>query len=467
LEQNYRSTGAIIQAATELISRNRARKGKTLWTDNPQGDRLELFSAPDDRLEAAWVARRIGQLGPAIALEEIAVLYRTNAQSRQMEETFRRESIPHQVVGSVRFYERKEVKDLLAYLKLAANPADDVAFRRVVNTPPRGIGQTTLTLVGEIARATGRPLMEAAAHALEQGLLSTRPAKNLRAFLDYMADLARFGDDQPVVDLIERIIDDVGLEDYLEKLYVGQGADRMENVRALVSAAAEHAEESDQATLQTFLDRSALVSDADEVGGRPGVTLMTIHCAKGLEFSAVFLVGLEENLFPHAMSSGSDEDLEEERRLCYVAMTRARQRLMLTHAHYRRYQGALIPNPPSRFIDEIPEELVVAAASPEDPGFFDRQTPSTGGGRPSGGSSAARAGSRRRRASPARSPKASGPPPDDGYAVGAFVHHPTFGSGQIHQREGSGKHLKLTIHFSDHGTKKILPAYTKLRVQVG
>jgi DNA helicase-2/ATP-dependent DNA helicase PcrA len=197
---------------------------------------------------------------------------------------------------------------------------------------------------------------------------------------------------------------------------------------------------------------------------------MTIHCAKGLEFSAVFLVGLEENLFPHAMSSGSDEDLEEERRLCYVAMTRARERLFLSHAHYRRYQGALMPNPPSRFLDEIPGELVLSAELPAEGFFGDWQTDSASGAKAVHGSSAARAAGRRGRGAPSVSTvKATrgGPVPEDGFAVGAYVQHPRFGGGQILHREGTGKHLKLTIQFSDYGPKKILPAYTKLSVQVG
>jgi DNA helicase-2/ATP-dependent DNA helicase PcrA len=463
LEQNYRSTGTIIEAATQLISHNRLRKGKTLWTENEPGEKLQLFRAPDDRLEAGWVAEKVAEIEHEFPYEEMAVLYRTNAQSRQMEETFRKQGIPHQVVGSVRFYERKEVKDILAYLKLTANPADDVAFRRVVNTPPRGIGETTLRLVDDLARAIGLPLMEAAARALDQDLLSRRPARMLRGFLDLMADMTARADEEPVGDLIERIIDSAGYEAYLDKLYVGQGAERMENVRALVSAAAEHAEESEEATLQSFLDRSALVSDADDVGGRPGVTLMTIHCAKGLEFSVVFMVGLEENLFPHAMSSGSDEDLEEERRLCYVAMTRARRRLLLSHAVYRRYQGTLLPNPPSRFLDEIPPRLI-EETRPGESGFFETWESRPGG---AAGSSAARAAARKRSRRPARLAARGGENPDDGYAIGAHVLHPRFGGGQIVDREGSGKNLKLTIDFSNHGPKKILPAYTKLSVQVG
>ena len=465
LEQNYRSSDTIIRAASAVIAKNVFRKGKTLWTDNDRGDPVELFCASDDRLEAAWVSQRIQQLADSMPLEEIAVLYRTNAQSRQVEEMLRRDRVPYQIVGSVQFYERKEIKDLLAYLKLAANPSDDIAFRRVVNTPTRGIGATTLSRIDDVARGLGLPLMEAAGHALQQGLLPQRAAGRLQEFLDFVTTRMHVADDQPVADLLERLVEDLDYEEYLEKAFAGQGGDRMENVLSLISAAAEYADEVGGGDLQGFLDRSALVAGADEVGERPGVTLMTIHCAKGLEFPAVFLLGLEEELFPHAMASGSDEDIEEERRLCYVAMTRAMKRLFVSHAAVRRVQGALIPHPPSRFLSEIPTDLIQDVSPVRVPGFFD-QTPLGDSGSSGGGSSAARAANRRSTAPP---PVVAGPSrasdAEDGYSVGSRVIHPRFGVGQIVNREGKEKHLKLTIHFSDHGQKKILPAYTKLRVE--
>jgi DNA helicase-2/ATP-dependent DNA helicase PcrA len=455
LEQNYRSSGLIIEAAGTLIANNVYRKGKKLWTANARGEKLELFQAPDDRTEAVWVAQRVKELERSWSYEQMAVLYRTNAQSRLFEEIFRRDDIPYQIVGSVQFYERKEIKDLLAYLKLAANPSDDVAFRRIVNTPPRGLGGTTVRLIEEVARGMGLPLMEAAAHAIDRGLFGVRQEKCLRGFLDFAAEFSRKSDDMPVPELLETLVAGVGYEAYLEKAYAGMVADRMENVRSLISAAAEHAEEAEEATLQNFLDQSALVSDADEVGARPGVTLMTIHCAKGLEFPVVFLTGLEENLFPHAMASGTAEDIEEERRLCYVAMTRAKERLLMSHAVCRRFQGALVPNPQSRFLEELPPNLINESRS-EVEGIFE----------PGTGSSAARAALRKPATPAPVRPAGRIHDPGDGYAVGAHVLHPRFGGGQILDREGSGKHLKLTIHFSDHGQKKILPSYTKLRVQV-
>jgi len=470
LEQNYRSTGTILDAAGAVVANNISRKGKTLWTENPRGEPLDLFRAPDDRAEAIWIARRVRELECDATLEQMAVLYRTNAQSRLLEEIFRRDRIAYQVVGSVQFYARKEVKDLLAYLKLAANPADDVAFRRVVNTPPRGIGATTLAAVASISRAHGTSLMEAAAHAVDQRTVSARACRSLGAFLAMAEEIAARVADGSVAEMLDHLVESVDYESYLEKAYAGLGAERMENVRALVSAAAEYHEEGDDATLQGFLDRSALVAEADNVGARPGVTLMTVHCAKGLEFPVVFLAGLEENLFPHAMSSGSDEDLEEERRLCYVAMTRAQRRLILTQAHFRRVQGTPLPNPASRFIDEIPRKLIREIEPPND--LWGQHDPYAAAPRQqASGSSAARA-ARAARSSAARdTPEAAARKVraamkfDDGFGIGELVRHPHFGSGKILDREGSGKHLKLTIRFVGSSPKKILPAYTRLEIE--
>ena len=466
LEQNYRSSATIIQAAGAVISNNMRRKGKNLWTDNPSGEKIELCRAIDDRGEAAWIARRIVELSREASHEDVAVLYRTNAQSRQIEESLRSAAIPYRVVGSVQFYERREIKDLLAYLKLAVNPADEVAFRRVVNTPSRGIGDSTLETIEQVARMHGDTLLAAATRAMDQGLVSGRAAKGLHAFLQIVAELARRAAQGQVAGLVEYVTEAVQYDAHLARTFPGETEDRAENVRSLVSAAVEYVEETPDASLVGFLDRLALVSDADEVGRGPGVTLMTIHCAKGLEYPVVFLVGLEENLFPHTMSSGSDEDLEEERRLCYVALTRAKRRLLLGCAQFRRIQGALLPNPPSRFLDEIPADLVREVVPPmghtlreswTDRAVDRRSTRYTE-------SSAARVPTQRAQAT--RAQVKSGPAPADGLAPGAWIRHPQFGSGQILEREGDGKNLKLTIFFSDYGQKKILAAYTRLEVRV-
>ncbi len=459
LEQNYRSTGTILDAAGAVVSHNVGRKGKTLWTENPTGDPLELFAAPDDRSEAAWIAARVRQLAADRPLEEFAVLYRTNAQSRLLEEIFRRDGIEHQVIGAVQFYARKEVKDLLAYLKLAANPADDVAFRRIVNTPPRGIGDTTIANLEQIAAERGGSLWAAAEVAADGGRLAGRAGRAIAGFVERIRELGSHAQERPVPELLDGLVEAMGYEAYFDKAYAGLGAERMENVRALVSAAAEYQEEADEPTLQGFLDRSALVSDADDAGRRPGVALLTIHTAKGLEFPVVFLAGLEENLFPHAMSAGTDEDLEEERRLCYVAMTRAKERLVLSHAAFRRVQGVPVPSRPSRFLREIPPRLIREVAPP--PSVWQTFDPHASGAAWGSGSSAARAAVARpvRPRAPAASPATSF---GDGFDVGQLVRHPDFGSGRILGREGSGKHLKLTIDFTRSGPKKILPAYTRL-----
>ena len=466
LEQNYRSSRTIIEAAGAVIANNVYRKGKTLWTENDGGEPLELYRAPDDRLEAVWVSQRARAFESRVPFDEMAVLYRTNAQSRLLEEQFRRDGVPFQIVGSVQFYERKEIKDLLAYLKLAANPADDVAFRRVVNTPPRGIGATTLRVVEEVARGRGSTLLQGAVRALDDGLLPGRSATRMREFLETIAEFARRAADDQVAELVEDVVERIDFESYLERAYAGQGQDRMENVRALVSATVEYVEETERSTLQGFLDRLALVSDADEVGRVPGITLMTIHCAKGLEFSVVFLIGLEENLFPHAMAVGSREDVEEERRLCYVAMTRAKRRLLLAHAQFRRLQGALMPNPPSRFLDEIPGELLRETTDAPAGGYVAEPSAARQGAIVGNASSAARAAARARPVPPSVPRRVAQPAPADGFPIGAFVLHPRFGGGRIVDREGADRALKLTIHFADHGPKKILPAYTQLKVQI-
>jgi len=466
LEQNYRSTGTILDAASGLIANNSERKGKSLWTENARGEKIALFHAPDDRAEATWVARRVQDEAARRPYEDLAVLYRTNAQSRSFEEAFRRDRIPYQVVGAMQFYERKEVKDVLAYLKLAVNPGDDVAFRRIVNVPPRGMGDTTVDAIESEARAQGLPLYEAARRLVDRGALGARASRLLGTFLETTAGFAARAAEEPAALVIEGIVAGVGFEAYLEKSYPGEAFDRMENVRSLVSAAVEYEREVETPTLLGFLDRSALVSDADEVGARPGVTLMTVHNAKGLEFPVVFIAGLEENIFPHSRSRSNDDDIEEERRLCYVAITRARERLFLSRATSRLLQGVPQANAPSRFIEEIPASLLSESGSAA-ASFFDapsRGSGTGGWGEYSYGSSAARAAARR--VQPVAPPRPSDfPAAADGFSVGVRVNHPMFGSGKVLGREGSGTSLKLTIQFTGYGTKRILPAYTQLKTE--
>jgi DNA helicase-2/ATP-dependent DNA helicase PcrA len=460
LEQNYRSTKTILDAAGAIIANNAARKGKTLWTENARGDRIALHVASDDRAEASWVARKIRAEATKRPYEDIAVLYRTNAQSRSFEEVFRRERIPHQVVGAMQFYERKEVKDVLAYLKLAVNPGDDVAFRRIVNVPPRALGDTSVDLIVQAAGASGTTLLAAARRLVADRAIPARAAKSLADFVNLMDGLAARAATEPAAVIVEGVIEATGYEAFLEKSFPGEAGDRMDNVRSLVSAAVEYEREVDDPTLLGFLDRSALVSDADEIGAAPGVTLMTAHNAKGLEFAVVFLAGLEENVFPHSRSRAEADELEEERRLCYVAITRAKERLFLSRAASRLQQGVPVTNEPSRFLDEIPERLLDLDGPPAS-GFFDRPPRGFGDSSWTGGSSAMRVARRRAETASPRPPSDT-PPTPDGFEVGIRVSHPMFGSGKVLDREGSGAGLKLTIQFTGYGTKRILPAYTRL-----
>jgi len=459
LEQNYRSTATILDAAGAVIANNTERKGKTLWTQNARGEKIDLYHAPDDRAEAAWVARGVAEEARTRMYEDIAVLYRTNAQSRPFEEAFRRDRIPYQVVGAMQFYERKEVKDVLAYLKLAVNPGDDVSFRRIVNVPPRGLGDTTVEAIEREAASERVTLLAAARRLVGRGALGARATRQLDLFVTAVSGFAARAAEEPAAVVIEGIVEGIDFAAYLEKSYPGEGFDRMENVRSLVSAAVEYEREVEQPSLLGFLDRSALVSDADEIGARPGVTLMTVHNAKGLEFPVVFLAGLEENVFPHSRSREREDDIEEERRLCYVAITRARERLRLSRALSRLQQGVPQSNEPSRFLDEIPAELLSETGLRVGASFFDPPTRDY-----SFGSSAARTAARRAHA-PTPALPSDFPDAPDGFSVGVKVSHPMFGSGQVLGREGSGKSLKLTIQFAGYGTKRILPAYTQLTTE--
>ena len=529
LERNYRSTKTILKAASAIIEKIDRRHEKRLWTENEEGIPLHYHRARDDRDEAEAVSRIVTSLSDALPSGEIAVLYRTNNQSRLVEEALVRAGIRYRIVGSLRFYERKEIKDLLAYLRLLLTPGDDVSFLRAVNTPPRGIGKTTLDQIAETAAIERISLCEAARRGIAGDDLQARARTAVQGFFETLdrvrartglggsppaqratrADRAGPSDDTrradepgPIVPLLTALIEEAGFRDYLEKAHPGDFEERHANVEALVSAAAEYDEQDPGGGLQGFLDRSSLRSDTDDVQGDTGVTLLTVHSAKGLEFGAVVLTGLEENLFPHARSRESAEELEEERRLCYVAITRAKKRLILTNAVLRRSFGDFVENPPSRFLDELPPKLMTYSESSPwsgvegDPLRSGRSLPeggpprtsSTGGGglwtgiagttspprRPTAGggsmrrfSSARGSGSSGTQDRPAfsRRPVVSVPGlGSDEYAVGRTVTHPMFGRGTILHIEGAGDSLKLTIRFLTSGTRKILPRHTTLVV---
>jgi len=363
LEQNYRSTQTILDAANAIIANNALRKPKALWTEQAGGELVVHYHAEDEHDEGSWLAAEVLRLHRAegaggFAWGEVAVFYRANAQSRAVEEELVRRDIPYKVVGGTRFYDRKEVKDLLAYLRAVANPEDEVSLKRIVNVPRRGVGDTSVDRMDRWAQERGTSFSEALMHAEEAGV-SGKALGGVRVLHELLAELrqeARGATKAPPAQLLEAVLDRTG---YLAEVIAEntvEAAGRVENIEELVGAARE-AEDLDE-----FLEQVSLVSDADEVDGDGSkVTLMTLHTAKGLEYPVVFMIGMEEGVFPHLRSLGEPDELEEERRLAYVGITRARERLYLSHAWCRTLWGQTQYNPPSRFIKEIPEVLVHAA----------------------------------------------------------------------------------------------------------
>jgi DNA helicase-2/ATP-dependent DNA helicase PcrA len=455
LEQNYRSTQFILDAATAVVERNQARRGKRLWTGRGPGRRLGLLAARNAEEEADWVAWQVEQ-----ALEEgadVAVLYRTNAQSRLFEEALQRRGVSYRMVGSLSFYARAEVKDLLAYARLAANPLDSAALSRVINKPARGIGERTLGEVEALARRHQVSVWEALDSGLyaAAGSLSARAVRALQAFRGLVRDLMEDRDRLPLPEFFARILERTG---YLEMLEAEdaearlESGTRLENVQELLNAAREAGQRG--ATLADFLDHASLVSEADSYDERARVTLMTLHCAKGLEFSRVFLVGLEEGRFPHQLSLRDPEALEEERRLCYVGMTRARDQLVLTWARERRRFGdeAAKVSQPSRFLSEIPPALIELMDSPG-PARPWRTKPRTEWETAMN----SRESVERFLQSGRRSPTATSP-----WKLGSQVRHPKYGLGVIVKCEPENGDVKLTISFPGYGLKKIMGQYATL-----
>ncbi len=459
LEENYRSTQVVLDAANGVIAENRGRIGKTLTTRRPGGESVTLVAAADERDEAEWVVRELERRSAAgeWVYGEMAVLYRTNAQSRAMEEAFRRAGVPYRLVGATSFYERREVKDLLAYLRLVANPADDEAFLRAVGVPRRGLGETSLASLSRAASQWGKPLLETARIAQRVPDLRPNVREAFRGFAGLIDGLAGRAETLPPAEVLEQVIRAVDYEAYL--LAEGlEGAERWENVRELVASAAEWSEEvSDDpesgTPLGRFLAEAALFTSADTVeGSEEGVTLMTLHTAKGLEWPLVVLSGLEHGLFPLARSEEQPDGLEEERRLCYVGLTRAKDKLYLTWARARRRGGELRPGILSRFVRAIPPGIVE-----------ERRT--TAMWAPDWGSAGARPGGagRQWRREPAPVPlEESQDAPR--FVKGERVRHRRFGSGTIQGLTGTGRDLKVSVAFDDEdvGVKQLLVAYAGL-----
>ena len=469
LEQNYRSTQKILDAAAGMVSNNQRRLGKNLKSTRSAGVNLEFFEARDSKGEAEYVADRIRILHGDDPAVHIAVLYRTNSQSRAFEEAFRSRGMRYRMLGGFSFYQRAEVKDALAYARLAIFPDDDIAFLRVINTPPRGIGKTTMDSVSALAREHDSSLWVALGKMLDQTSSgrAIAPLKDFRAFIEGLQ--TQVATSSPA-DLMQSILTGSGYIDMLTQRDSSEDIARADNLRELVNAMAEGSERGE--TLTDFLDHAALVSDADNFDEQALITMMTLHSAKGLEFDHVFLTGLEEGIFPHSRCQNDNEELEEERRLCYVGMTRAKETLTLTRAVYRRMYGSerLTGSLPSRFLQEIPAELIhTASGSLADAGETRRYEPDPEYSyseeefvrrvrhtvAPSKSSSDAPA--RTRSAAAPRTPKGAANP-----LIGQRVRHATYGTGTITGVEGDGDDRKLTVRFSDHGTKKLMERYANL-----
>ena len=538
LEENYRSTQNILDLAHGVIKHNVERKEKALWTQNPSGERIRYFQALDAESEARFVSGKIQEHLNAEPGTRCAVLYRTNSQSRVFEEAMRRASLAYNIVGGFSFYERMEVRDIIAYLKLAMNPHDSIALQRVINTPPRGIGKVTLDEIENRSRELGISLWDAISDLVEDARFSPRAAaalSNFQRIVNRLADKVEqvagnttdeveveneIESSSPVSDLVKAAILDTGYENALKSENSDEAEARLENLQELVNAAVDYDEQGAEG-LRDFIDHSALVADTDQYKADVAVTLMTAHSAKGLEFPVVFLVGLEDGLFPHSRSLSDSSDIEEERRLAYVAMTRAEKYLYVTHAVKRRVYGEELASEPSQFLNEMPLELIEdlsrgrswlsfargskslgkAAGSQEyeyddepphedDEQTFDVSTP-VSARRPDkkysgktydsvesiqeffrkrnqqmGGTGTERPAAKAR---PLQSPDVRGKgAPAGGYLApqpfmpGSYVRHAKYGRGLVLRREGSGDQTKVTVSFPGYGAKKLVEKYAGL-----
>jgi DNA helicase-2/ATP-dependent DNA helicase PcrA len=476
LEQNYRSTQVILDAATAVIKRNRNRKEKALWTDKAGGEPILYVRAGDEIEEADFITRAIREAQMADIKRMVAVLYRTNSQSRAIEDALMREGVPYKIIGGVRFYERKEIKDTLAYLRLIINPNDDVSFRRVVNVPSRGVGRTVmealeaveptdgdanlpLLMAGVQPTASPRSLWARLVLAVDRRLLQPRAATALKGFRDLIAGLAAAAPTTAVADVITMVLDKSGYLRDLRDERSEEAEARVENLMELVSAAREYETRETEASLGGFVDRLSLLSEADEGKGAADarVWMMSMHAAKGLEFPVVIVAGMEEGLFPHARSVEDEDDVEEERRICYVCITRARERLILTGAARRRVFGEYQATTPSRFLDELPPELVKrvepVAQSPRWQSGYELRNPY-----------ANRSGQRPRAREKAESTFAyeNEDQSQSGIRMGMRVRHRQFGTGTVVAMEDMGDDCKVTVRFATVGVKKLLARFAGL-----
>ena len=477
LEENYRSTKNILESASALVAHNKERKGKWLWTGAPAGSRVGLYEAYDGGEEALFIADTIKRLVKAPA-DRVGILYRTHAQSRQIEEALRRYGRQYHVVGGFSFYQRAEVKDLLAYLKVIVAPQDSISLLRIINTPVRGIGKTTLEQVERYALQHELSVWAAIGRMLDEELFPARAEAALGAFRKLIEEFLEAAKDSRLDGLLRLILERTGYLKMLEGEDTPEAEARAENLKELVRASAEALERGEG--ISEFLDHAALVSEADTLDERAQISLLTLHNAKGLEFPIVFMAGLEEGLFPHSRSLESKSALEEERRLCYVGMTRAQKRLILTWAQERRRWGGGLPEPsdPSRFLKEIPREFtedlgkkkrfrqVDLYAERHEVRDTARRKTYTGKTYNSLENITEFFASRgAAKPAPSSPPRVAAPAGKKKFAIGSMVEHPRYGKGMIIRREGEGESAKLTVSFPGYGLKKLLEKYAGLKAQ--
>jgi DNA helicase-2/ATP-dependent DNA helicase PcrA len=477
LERNYRSTQVILDAASAVISQNRNRKEKRLYTERKGGAKILAYRAGDDLDEAEFIARTSHRALHEDPENTVAVLYRTNAQSRTVEDALRRAGIAYKIIGGVRFYERKEIKDALAYLRLVLNPHDDVSLRRVINVPARGIGKGVMDslekvelgavtadlpplLAGLQPVATNNSLWARLVHAIDQRLLAPRALASLTAFRDLIASLTAMAAQESVSIALGKVLDQSGYLKDLRDERSEEAEGRIENLAELVSAAREYETRDPEPALGGFVDQLSLLSDVDEEAGQRDarVLMMTMHSAKGLEFPVVVIAGLEEGLFPHSRSADDEAELEEERRLCYVGITRAERRLVLTSAARRRFYGDYQSTEPSRFLEEIPAELIeeVRSSYASGPSFAPFRAPSYGRGSGYRGKT--------REEQPSYSYEDEDQSVPAGLKAGLRVRHPQFGVGTIVSVEPLDDDVKLIVRFNSVGQKTLRAKFAKLEV---
>jgi DNA helicase-2/ATP-dependent DNA helicase PcrA len=474
LEENYRSTARIVRAALAVISPSMEREPKQLFTRNSEGARVGVVIARDEHDEASFVAQQArGLLNSGVNPEQIAVFYRIHAMSRVLEESLRMARIPYRIVGGVRFFDRAEVKDLLAYLRVLLNPRSDVDLLRIINVPARGIGDSTLSKLSEVALARGSSLYDALGPAVDSTALSTAPRKKLASFLDLLESYRRFAATLAPSKLAELIFSDTGYKKSLEEEDTAEADARLQNIKELIGSMQEYEQELEEAgetaTLAGYLERVTLSTSADEKKDQPQASLMSIHSAKGLEFDHVFVLGLEDGIFPYERPNSDDgTDMEEERRLAYVALTRARQQLFLLRAANRTLFGFSRPNPPSRFLRDLPREDVNHIVT--------ENAAIPGGRAPIRPMPAWSSGSGFRNERPQRP---APPPPaedriierdpsafldDDGMSLrkGTRVAHQRFGIGSVVSVDASSQPPRATVYFPSWGEKKVLLEHLKL-----